>query len=113
MDKLTASQESFVVMMTTSEELARRGFDLLLKRTDFHQFFDHLEERRPIRSQSQPGSGTRKLKGGTTSRTASALDYLTAVAKLSGATADSALGNKVMKWCAPLANGEHRRDSSE
>ena len=32
MPNLTAKQESFIRLMTESDELARRGFDLLMKR---------------------------------------------------------------------------------
>ena len=42
MANLTAKEESFIRLMTESEELARRGFGLLLKRTDYERFFDPL-----------------------------------------------------------------------
>jgi len=83
-------------MMTTSEELARRGFDLLLKRTDFHQFSITLKSAGLFDPSRNPAPAP-ATKGGYYVPYWSALDYLTAVAKLSGATADSALGNKVME----------------
>ena len=42
MSNLTASQQSFIQMMISEDELARRGFELLLKRDDFDRFFDAL-----------------------------------------------------------------------
>jgi len=42
MASLTANEKSFIEMMGKSEEHARHGFDLLLKRRDFLKFFDPL-----------------------------------------------------------------------
>ncbi len=42
MAKLTAKQESFIKLMNESEELASGGFELLLSRPDYDQFFDDL-----------------------------------------------------------------------
>ena len=42
MANLTANQRSFIEMMQLSDEHAIRGFDLLLKRPQFLDFFEPL-----------------------------------------------------------------------
>ncbi len=44
MSALTAKQQSFITIMKTSDELARKGFQLLLQRDDYPRFFDPLQE---------------------------------------------------------------------
>lgn len=96
MASLTAKQESFIKLMTESEELARRGFDLLLKRTDFDQFFDALKEARLFEPSCNPAPVAAEEEGYFRIPYWSALDYLIAVAKLSGEKSDLPLANKVM-----------------
>jgi hypothetical protein len=97
MAKLTAKQESFIEMMTQGEELARRGFDLILKRADFDQFFDALKGADLFSPSHNPGPAAADKEGYFYIPYWSALDYLTAVARLSGEKNDPALANKVME----------------
>jgi len=108
MAELTAKQESFIKMMTGSEELARRGFDLLVKRSDCEQFFDALNAAGLFDPSHNPGPAPATEEGYFYIPYWSALDYLTAVAKLSGEKNDSILANKVLqvvrsvsKWQTP------------
>ncbi len=42
MAKLSSKHEDFIALMRESEEHARRGFELLLRRPGFEEFFDAL-----------------------------------------------------------------------
>jgi hypothetical protein len=96
MAKLTAKQESFVIMMTENEELSRRGFELLLKRRDFEQFFDPLQAAGLFAPGHNPSPVPAEEEGYVRVPYWSALNYLTEVAKLSGKRNDVQLANKVM-----------------
>lgn len=96
MANLTAKQESFIKLMSENEELARRGFELLLARTDYDQFFDPLSEAGLFDPAKNPAPVPAEEKGYVRIPYWSALDYLTAVAKLSGERNDMELANKVM-----------------
>src|SRR5713226_3057928 len=96
MASLTAKQRSFINLMTESEELARRGYELLLKRSDYERFFDALQEAGLFEPSHNPAPVAAEEKGYVRIPYWSALDYLTAVGKLSGEREDLALANKVM-----------------
>src|SRR5712691_3954033 len=96
MANLTAKQESFVTMMTENDELSRRGFELLLKRTDFEQFFDPLRAAGLFDPKHNSPPVPAEEEGYVRVPYWSALDYLTAIAKLSGERNDLELANKVM-----------------
>lgn len=96
MAKLTAKQESFIAMMTENEELSRRGFELLLKRTDYDQFFDPLQAAGLFAPQHNPAAVPAEEEGYVRVPYWSALNYLTAVALLSGERNDLQLAKKVM-----------------
>ena len=104
MAKLTAKQESFVTMMTENEELARRGFELLLKRSDYAQFFDPLQDAGLFDPKHNPAPVPAEEAGYVRVPYWSALDYLTAVAKLSGELNDPDLANKVMTVLRSVMN---------
>jgi hypothetical protein len=44
MTDLTTNEQAFIEKMLQSEELARHGFKLLLKRADFLRFFEPLRD---------------------------------------------------------------------
>lgn len=81
---LMERQKLFIQLMTENQEQAKRGFEILLKRQDFADFFDHLKEAglfSPEYARSPYWS---------------ALGYLEAVARLAGEKKDLTLAQKVM-----------------
>jgi hypothetical protein len=115
MTGLTSTQESFIKLMTQNEELAQRGFELLLKRNDFHKFFDALEAEGLFAPDRNSGPVPAEDEGYVRIPYWSALDYLTPVAKLAGEKEDVELGNKVMRVVRSVStwrdsNGAHREN---
>jgi hypothetical protein len=104
MANLTAKQESFVKLMTESEELARRGFELLLRRPDYDQFFDALRDAGLFEPDRNPAPTPAEEEGYVRIPYWSALGYLTAVARLSGGRNDLGLANKVMNVVRNVAS---------
>src|SRR5713101_2078052 len=104
MARLTAKQESFIKLMSESEELSRRGVELLLKRPDYEHFFDALIDVGFFDPRHNPAPTPAEDKGYVRIPYWSALDYLTAVAKLSGERNDSELANKVMAVVRSVAS---------
>ena len=107
MASLTAKQESFIAWMRDSPELARRGFDILLRRADFESFFDALKDadlfdpaRHPLPVEVEPPGSFQVPYW-------SALDYLKAVAALAGERSDPALAGKVMEVVRSVNPGSH------
>ena len=96
MANLTAKQESFFKLMTESDELARRGFELLLKREGFETFFDTLDEAGLFAPAHNPAPVPVEPAGSIRLPYWAALDYLVGVAKVAGDKHDQALANKVM-----------------
>ena len=96
MAKLTAKQESFIALMTKSDEHARSGFDLLLKQPGFERFFDALAEAKLFDSGHNPAPVAAGEPGFVRIPYWSALDYLEAVAKVSGEREDLQLATKVL-----------------
>src|SRR3990172_7176701 len=96
MVKLTAKQQSFVALMSKSEEHARHGFELLLKRTDFEEFFDALEGAGLFAPERNPAPVAGERQGAFRLPYWSALDYLVAVGKMADEKNDLALAQKVM-----------------
>lgn len=96
MAKLTAKHEAFVKLMTDSEELARRGFDLLLKRSNPEQFFDALQEAGLFAPGSNPAPVPAEQEGYVRIPFWAPLDYLVGVARVAGERNDFELARKVM-----------------
>ncbi len=96
MTKLTSKQESFIVLMTKSTEHARRGFDLLLKRPEFEKFFDAIAEATLFDPNHNPAPVPAGEPGFVRIPYWDALNYLEAVAKLSGEKEEFQLAEKVM-----------------
>jgi hypothetical protein len=96
MTKLTAKQESFIALMTKSEEHARRGFDVLLAKPNFENFFDSLADAGLF----DPSHNFAPVPAGEPGYVRipywDALNYLEAVAKLSGERNDPHLAGKVL-----------------
>ena len=96
MAKLSARQESFIALMIKSEEHARRGFELLLARPGFEAYFDALESAGLFEQTRNPAPVQVDEAGFFRVPYWAALDYLKAVAKLSGEENDLELAQKVM-----------------
>src|SRR5580692_10876215 len=96
MDRLTAKQESFIKHMTESEELSRWGFELLLRRGDFDQFFDAIKGAGLFDPSHNPAPIPAEKEGYVRISYWSTLDYLTQVARRSGEHNDLDLANKVL-----------------
>ena len=108
MPNLTAKQESFIKLMTESDELARRGFDLLMKRKHFETFFDALDEAGLFAPERNPAPVAVEPSGSFRLPYWASLDYLVGVARVAGVEDDQALGNKVMNVVRKVT-----RDSAE
>lgn len=93
---LTTNERAFIDKMRESEELARHGFTLLLKRPDFLRFFQPLRDARLFAPERNPAPEPAPEQGYVRIPYWSALDYLVAVAKQAGTTNDLALANQVM-----------------
>lgn len=109
MASLTAKQESFIRLMTESEELARRGFDLLLKRDKFETFFDALQEAGLFAPANNPAPIPVEPSGSFRLPYWNALDYLVAVATLSGTRNDHALAAKVLNVVRAVTRESYER----
>lgn len=96
MAELTAKQKSFIELMVKSEEHARRGFELLLGRPGFEKFFDSLKIAGLFKPDHNPVPVPSDEAGFFRIPYWSALDYLKAVAKLSGERCDLDIAEKVM-----------------
>ena len=96
MDKLTSKQKSFIRLMTEGGEYARRGFDLLLQRQDFDDFFDALSAAGVFNAEQNPGPVPGDKPGFFLVPYWEPLKYLEAVATLSSERDDITLAEKVM-----------------
>jgi len=96
MANLTANQRSFVEMMQLSDEHAIRGFDLLLKRPQFLDFFEPLIEAGLFAPEKNPAPVQADKEGAYRIPYWKALDYLTACAKVAGEHDDAALAGKIL-----------------
>lgn len=115
MAKLTAKQEAFIKYMTESDELSRHGFELLLQRPNFEQFFDALSEAGLFDPARNPGPVPAEEEGYVRIPFWPPLDYLVAVAKLAGERDDVALAEKVMAVIRAVStwrdgDGRHREN---
>jgi hypothetical protein len=94
---LNAKQESFVEMMTRSEDHARHGFELLAKRNDAPQFFEALREAGLLDASQNPGPRPVPDKPEFVQIPYwRALDYLQTLARDAEKTVDLELADKVL-----------------
>jgi hypothetical protein len=96
MTDLSANQRSFVEMMRLSDEHAIRGFDLLLKRTRFIDFFQPLLDAGLFAPDKNPAPVRGDKEGAYRIPYWKALDYLFACAKLAGEHNDAAIAEKIL-----------------
>src|SRR5258708_4683033 len=107
--KLSAKHEAFVKLMTESDELARRGFDLLLKRSAPDEFFDALDDAGLFDAGNNPTPMAAEEVGYVRIPYWAPLDYLVAVAKVSSERNDLALAEKVIAIVRAVSS---RRDAN-
>jgi hypothetical protein len=96
MTALSVNQKTFIKRMTEDEEYERRGFELLLKRSDFDGFFDALAQAGLFDPSRNLGPVPADRPGYYRLPYWSPLAYLEAVARRAGERDDAALGEKVM-----------------
>ncbi len=93
---LSTKQKLFIKRMTENQEQATWGFEILLKRQNFTDFFDHLIEANLFSPEYNSDPVPADDPGYVQIPYWSALDYLEAVAKLAGNNNDLQLAQKVM-----------------
>jgi hypothetical protein len=96
MTELSIRQTAFIKTMTEDEEYERHGFELLLNRADFDNFFDALAGAGLFHPSRNLGPVPAEQPGYYRLPYWSPLGYLEAVAKRAGEQDDLALAEKVM-----------------
>jgi hypothetical protein len=96
MSPLTAKQQSFITMMKTNDELARKGFRLLLQRNDYPHFLDPLQEAGFFAPEANPAPVSGEQENTVWIPFWAPLDYFKAVAQYAGTHDDLPLAAKVM-----------------
>ena len=96
MANLRANQRSFIEMMQLSDEHAIRGFDLLLKRPQFLDFFLPLIDAGLFAPEKNPAPVQADKEGSYRIPYWKALDYLIACAKVADEHNDAALAEKIL-----------------
>lgn len=95
-EPLTAKRKWFIQRMSQGDEHAQWGFELLLKRPDFAEFFDHLDDAGLFAPERNPAPVPGTEPGYVRIPYWPALDYLQACAKQVGEHDDVQLAQKVM-----------------
>ena len=93
---LTTKQQLAIKRMMKNQEEAEWGFEILLKRQDFADFFDHLAEANLFSPEYNYGPVPAEDPGYVRIPYWSALDYLEAVAGQAGENNDTQLAQKVL-----------------
>lgn len=96
MSKLTKRQESFIAMMKQNEELALKGFRLLLQRTDFPYYFNPVQEAGLFAPQNNPGPVAGERENTVRIPFWAPLDYLKAVAEHASKRDDLELAKQII-----------------
>lgn len=96
MASLNANQRSFVDMMQRSDEHAMRGFELLLERPEFLDYFDPLVEAGLFAADKNPAPVQADQEGRYRIPYWKGLDYLVAAAKVAGDRNDTDLAEKIL-----------------
>ena len=113
MTSLTAKRKSFLSMMGKSEEHERKGFDLLLKRDDFLEFFNPLLEAGFFGADRNPSPRPGQTEGSVQIPYWKALDYLEACARHAGKEDDAALAEKILKIVRSITTAGTSSDSRD
>lgn len=96
MSPLTAKQQSFIEMMKTNDELAWKGFQILLQRNDYPHFFDVLKDAGFFAPIKNPAPVAGEQENTIRFPFWAPLGYLKAVAAHAGSENDMPLASKVM-----------------
>lgn len=96
MTELSVNQKAFIKRMTEDEEFERRGFELLLKRSDFDNFFEPLAQAGLFDPSRNLGPIPADQPGYYRLPYWPPLAYLEAAAKRAGEKCDELLAQKVM-----------------
>ncbi len=110
MRNLTANEKSFVKLMTESDEHARRGFELLLQRSDFAEYFDSLNEAGLFGAEKNSGPVPAEKEHSFRIPYWDALGYLEAVAKHAGVNGDPYLSEKILEVVRAVTNDRSEPD---
>jgi hypothetical protein len=113
--QLTAKQKSFIEVMKTSDDLAMKGFQLLLQRQDYPQFFDVLQAAGFFAPTNNPAPVPGERENTVRVPFWAPLGYLRAVAEQAGARNDMPLAAKVVNVVRAASawrdeKGERRRN---
>ncbi len=92
----TSKIDRFINLMLQNDEQMRLGFELILKRDDFAQFFDRLQTEGLFSAERSPGPLPAKMPSHVHIPYWPALDYLAACAKQAGEQNNLELGCKIM-----------------
>jgi len=93
---LTARQQSFIAMMNKNDELAWKGFQLLLQRPDYPQFFDVLQDAGFFAPAKNPAPVPGERENTIRVPFWAPLTYLRKVAEHAGTQNDITLATKVV-----------------
>jgi hypothetical protein len=96
MSSLSSKQQAFIKLMKNGEDYERRGFELLLQRSDFPAFFDALANEGLFDPSRNLGPVEADKPGYYRVPYWPPLPYLEAVARLAGEKDDAPLAEKVM-----------------
>lgn len=115
MIELTAKQQSFIEMIKTNDELAIKGFQLLLERQDYAQFFDVLQTAGLFAPTNNPAPVSGERENTVRIPFWAPLGYLKAVAERAGSQNDLPLAAKVLNVLRTVTawqdeKGEPRRN---
>lgn len=94
---LTTSHKRFIQRMTENEEQERKGYELLLKKDFYFEFFDAITAAALFAPERSPGIVPAKVEGYVQVPYWAPLDYLEACARYSGIHNDTKLANKVVQ----------------
>jgi hypothetical protein len=94
---MTTKQERFISLMTENEEQAKWGFEILLKHSNFADYFDHLKAAGLFSPEHNSDPVPAEDPGYVRIPYWNALDYLTAVAKEAARNNDIQLAQKVIE----------------
>lgn len=102
--ELSTKQKLFISRMAENQEQAKWGFEILLRRQDFADFFDDLKEANLFSPEHNSGPVPAEDPGYVSIPYWSAVDYLEAVAKQAGDNDDTRLAEKVMDVIRSVSN---------
>lgn len=92
----TSQHELFIKRMLENEEQEKKGYEILLTKEYFAEFFDHLQAAGLFDENRTPGPQPATAPGSFWIPYWAPLDYLEACARLAGEKSDAVLANKIL-----------------